>query len=74
MLKFDAFSKFRHIEKSFPKTFDAALLLSFVLFGNFKLLFFVYICTIKWDLKLGPHEYMNVSLMIYTIEYIVFKF
>lgn len=35
------------IEKSFPKTFDAALLFSFALFGNFQLLFFVYICTIK---------------------------
>lgn len=60
-----------HIEKSFPETFDAALLFCFVLFGNFGFLFFLYI---EWDLKLGPHEYINVSLMIYTIEYVVFKF
>ena len=30
------------------------LLFSFALFGSFELLFFVYICTVKWNLELGP--------------------
>lgn len=43
ILKFDAYSRFRHIEKSYPEMTDAALLLSFALFGNLELLFFVSI-------------------------------
>lgn len=55
ILKFDAFSKFRHIrEESFSETIDAVLLFSFALFGNFELLFFVSVLNLKWNLKLGP--------------------
>lgn len=48
ILKFDAFSKFRHMrEESFPANTDAALLFSFALFGSSELRFFVSVLTIK---------------------------
>lgn len=76
ILKFDAFSKFRHIrEESFLETTDAALLFSFALFGNFELQFFVSVLTIKQNLKLGPPPGYQCLLNdlddFYTI---VFKF